>query len=97
MGQLGYIRISRVLCGAGLVVPEFCDDELPLIVREKFQEVTDCTNPTVRILGGIEVFRFNVNAYNLIFNGESKIKYRASARQVNWCETTPLTNARPVV
>ena len=41
------LQIPCVLVSAGLVVPELGNNELPPVVREEFEQVTDGANPAV--------------------------------------------------
>lgn len=73
-------NIAGIVLWRGTFMPEFHNHKYTFIVCKKFQEIANCTNASIRVLGGIKVFRFYIEAEKNPIHIAGKVINGSSAR-----------------
>lgn len=75
---------------------KFRDDKMPAIIGQKFEQISDCTNSSIGILAGIQIFGFDVDSDNSFVHFESKIKNSPASGKIDRNKVASFTDGTPI-
>ena len=81
-GDTDVLQVSCVRRCRRLVVTELRDDELPLVVRQKLQQVANRADSAVKFLFRVQVLRFDINSNDVVLNRKTEVVDSAATREV---------------